>query len=89
MKIIYRDYESAETAGIHEMEVEKLNEFHGANIYHVQVLKSAAGYYIGELCKANWHPTFWEPNMRDSACYWKTREEAESALQSGDYPVKF
>lgn len=89
MKIIYIDNDSEESAGLHEMEVEKLNEFEGADIYHLQVLKSAAGYYIGALCKADWHPAFWEPMLRDSACYWATREEAESALRSGNYPVKF
>ncbi len=87
MKVIYLD--SEETAGIHEMEVDTLNEFEGANINYLQVLKSAAGYYIGELCKADWHPTFWEPYMRDSQCYWTTREEAELALTTGRYPVKF
>lgn len=89
MKVIYLDLDSEETAGIKEMEVVALNSFEGADIYHLQVLKSAAGYYIGELCKADWHPTFWEPNMRDSACYWETREQAEDALRSGNYPVKF
>lgn len=89
MIIIYNDSESEETAGIHEMEVDKLNELEGADIHHLQVLKSAAGYYIGALCKADWHPTFWEPNFRDSDCYWATREEAEVALRCGSYPVKF
>lgn len=89
MKIIYLDNESQESAGIREMEVETLNEFEGADIHDLQVLKSAAGYYIGALSKADWHPTFWEPNLRDSACYWPTRAEAETALRSGNYPVKF
>lgn len=89
MKIIYRDYESEETAGLHEIEVEHLNNFHGANINHLQVLKSAAGYYIGSLSKADWHPDFWEPYMRDSQRYWATRQEAEDALISGKYEIKF
>ncbi len=89
MKIIYLDNDSEESAGLHEIEVEKINEFEGADIYHLQVLKSAAGYYIGSLSKASWHPTFWEPELRDSACYWATRGEAENALRTGKYPVKF
>lgn len=88
-KIIYRDNDSVESAGIYEMEVESLNELGGANIHHIQVLKSAAGFYIGTLSKADWHSTFWEPNSRDSQCYWGTRKEAEYALRSGNYPVKF
>jgi hypothetical protein len=69
IKIIYRDYDSEETAGLHEIEIEKLNELHGADFHHIQVLKSAAGYFIGALIKADWHPTFWEQNFRDSARY--------------------
>ena len=87
--IIYRNDESEEDAGLHEMKVEELNEFHGANIGHLQVLKSAAGYYIGKLCNADWHPTFWEPYFRDSDCYWATREEAENAMRNNKYPIKF
>ncbi len=67
-----------------------LNEFHGANIHNTQVLKSAAGYYIGNLCKADWcEEEFWEPYSRDSACYWEHRKEAEDALKNNNYPVKF
>jgi hypothetical protein len=89
MIIIYLDSYSAETAGIKELEVQTLNELAGADIPNLQVLKSAAGFYIGTLCKADWHETLWEPYSRDSACYWPTREEAENALRSGNYPVKF
>jgi hypothetical protein len=89
MKVIYLDLDSEESAGIHEMEVELLNDFNGANIHHLQVLKSAAGYYIGCLCEADWMPGFWEPSLRDSACYWATRKEAEQALINHNYPVKF
>lgn len=84
-KIIYLG-----TAGIDEMEIENLNPMGGANIPYTQVLKSAAGYYIGDLSKADYGPDdFWEPYSRDSACYWATREEAEEALKTGEYPVKF
>jgi hypothetical protein len=88
MKIIYSDMESEETAGIHEMEIDKLNPWGGGNIHHIQILKSAAGYYIGALCQCDWGEG-WEPNFRDSQRYWAEREEAESALRSGKYEVKF
>lgn len=80
MKIIYLDYESEETAGLHEIEVEHLNNFHGANINHLQVLKSAAGYYIGSLSKADWHPDFWEPYMRDSQRYWGNKRRSRRSV---------
>lgn len=97
IKIIYGDDESGE---IKEMEVFALNCFEGANISGLQILKSAAGYYIGALCKADWYEKkeskdkdapeeFWEPNYRDSQYYWRTREEAEIAFLSGKYEVKF
>lgn len=43
----------------------------------VQVCMSAAGYYIGQLepCGA--------PFSRLSDCYYKTRQEAEKALEQG------
>lgn len=90
MRIIYWDLENEESAGIHELEVNKLNNFEGANIPHIQVLKSAAGYYIGALCRADWsQEEFWEPDFRDSDCYWSKRIEAETALRTHKYPVKF
>lgn len=90
MKVIYLNLDSKEEAGFKEIEVENLNWAEGANISYTQILKSAAGYYIGALCKADYGTVeFWEPNFRDSACYWKTREEAEAAFISGNYPVKF
>jgi hypothetical protein len=90
MKVIYLNLDSEEEAGIKEIEVEFLNWAKGANIPYLQVLKSAAGYYIGYLSKADWAPEeFWEPYSRDSQCYWATREEAEQALTTGNYPVKF
>lgn len=61
--------------------------FGGIATEKLQVLKSAAGYYIGTLEKGrdgNWYPF-----MRDSECYWSTRGEAERALSTGDYPIKF
>lgn len=72
------------------IKVYALNEFQGANIHNTQVLKSAAGYYIGSLCKADWcEEEFWEPYSRDSNCYWGKRKDAEEALINNNYPVKF
>lgn len=71
------------------------NQFGGLNTTNWQVLKSAAGYYIGCLTCSNYanqgeEPNYqWEPNMRDSDCYWSTREEAEKALIEHNYPIKF
>jgi hypothetical protein len=72
-----------------------LNQFQGLNTFAWQVLKSAAGYYVGCLTSSNYakdgeDPNWqWEPNMRDSDCYWPTRQEAEDALISRNYPIKF
>lgn len=50
-----------------------------------QVMKSAAGYYIGYSCKENWaepgeEPQIFEvPYSRESG-YFATREEAEAVL---------
>ncbi len=46
----------------------------------VEVLVSAAGYYLGTFDNG--------PCSRESDCYWRTREEAEAALESGDWPQK-
>jgi len=86
-RVIYRNVDNEYE--LCSIEVEKLNELYGVDNYHLQVLKSAAGYYIGTLCKADWHPDFWEPYMRDSEIYWPIREQAEEALLSYDYPIKF
>lgn len=86
MKIIFVD----DNHTIQELEIDALNPLHGANIPNLQVLRSAAGYYIGNLCRADWcEEEFWEPYSRDSACYWPNRVDAEVALKTGDYPVKF
>lgn len=91
MKVLFVDVES-ENSKIQEMEVEFLNCHHGADICEMQVLKSAAGYYIGGLSEADWYDgpgSYWQPEYRDSDCYWPTREEAEEALKTRKYPVKF
>lgn len=68
----------------------QLNGLGGLNKPFRQILKSAAGYYIGYLSKADWsEEEFWEPYSRDSQEYWNTREEAEEALILGNYSVKF
>jgi hypothetical protein len=48
----------------------------------VQVLQSAAGFYLGTF-----HPEE-GPYSRESDCYWPTREAAQIALASGDWPQK-
>jgi hypothetical protein len=91
MIIIYREIDT-EDDGIHELEVENLNAFEGANIDHLQVLKSAAGYYIGCLVKAYWTKpgeVFYEPNFRDSELYFSDRITAEDALKKRNYKIKF
>lgn len=62
--------------------------FGGVPTNELQVLRSAAGYYIGTL-QYDGEDRQWYPFMRDSECYWNTREEAEEALSTGKYPVKF
>lgn len=72
------------------------NQFGGIDVPHTQVLKSAAGYYIGDLIEDTFTIDdgtgktikMWMPNSRDSECYWETREEAENALVTNKYPVK-
>lgn len=44
----------------------------------LEVLRSAAGYYIGTRCECG-------PYSRESAQYWRTREEAKTALRSGNW----
>jgi hypothetical protein len=46
-----------------------------------QVLKSAAGYYIGRLCKDIGDEIFWQPYDRASG-YFKTTEEAQWQLDN-------
>ena len=55
------------------------------NVSPIKVLQSAAGYYIGT--------TFFDeelgyacPNTRESAIYYRTQQEAQSALDSDTYP---
>jgi hypothetical protein len=47
----------------------------------LQVLQSAAGYYLGTFDEEG-------PCSRESDCYWATRAEAEAALTSGEWPQK-
>ena len=89
MKRIVRTFEPYDESADMKPHIEDLPEvgFGGIATEKLQVLRSAAGYYIGTLEKdrdGNWYPF-----MRDSECYWATREEAERALSVGDYPVKF
>lgn len=67
----------------------KLNSFGGLDHEFLQVLKSAAGFYIGDLKKDPEMNNVLMPWSRDSQYYWETREEAEKALIAYDYPRKF
>jgi hypothetical protein len=84
IKVLYRDlnYELQDT------EVDQLNSFGGANIGNLQVLKSAAGYYLGDLYFDK-DMAGWFPYSRESNEYWSTREQAEEALRTGNYFPKF
>lgn len=61
--------------------------FGGVATHHLQVLKSAAGYYIGTLY--NDEDGYWYPYSRDSENYYDNREIAEKALINNDYIIKF
>lgn len=47
--------------------------------YPIEVLRSAAGYYIGQCCPEE------GPISRLSAEYWKKEADAQAALESGDW----
>ncbi len=48
----------------------------------LQVLKSAAGYYIGTADENG------APISRESECYWGNTEDAENALASQAWPQR-
>ena len=56
-------------------------------ISELKVLRSAAGYYIGE---DYWDSDFqcWMPYSRRSMEYYKTYEEAQEALDKGTYSYR-
>jgi len=60
------------------------------NYSELQVLKSAAGYYIGTLYtnpSYSEFPGLIEPGSRDSE-YFATKEEAQAVLDSGNWVVR-
>lgn len=62
----------------------QMPEFH---ISQMQVMQSAAGYYVGRSCThtaASDTPGLVEPYSRDSM-YYNTALEAEQALRTGGY----
>ncbi len=72
----------------------KLAREHCGVSLSIEVLRSAAGYYIGTCAPANAHmwdgwgddvPMPNEPISRESAEYWSTEEEASAALASGQW----
>jgi hypothetical protein len=63
-----------------------MNTFGGQDHEELQVLCSAAGYYIGTLClESDGH---YYPNSRDSVKYWQTRQEAQKALDDKTFEVR-
>lgn len=46
----------------------------------LRVLSSNAGFYIGTVGEDG-------PCSRESACYYKTRQAAQDALERGDWPL--
>ena len=54
----------------------------------LQVLKSAAGYYIGTL-QEDAEDGIWYPYTRQSQDYWATYEQAAECLRTGKYTPKF
>jgi hypothetical protein len=73
---------------IEYVQTEGFNSFGGVDSRHQQVLQSAAGFYVGMLYHDE-EMGGWFPYSRDSARYWKVREEAEEALLSGNFMPKF
>ena len=53
-----------------------------SQILKIQVLKSAAGFYLGTLSPEGF------PNSRDSVEYWKTEKEADKALSTDSWTVR-
>ncbi len=54
----------------------------GGCAFDLRVLESAAGYYLGTLDGLGM------PYSRESEDYWRTRQEATAALESGDWEQK-
>lgn len=60
--------------------------FGGCGTTRQQVLRSAAGFYIGTLYKDE--DQHWYPYSRDSEEYWGTRHAAETALIERKFTIK-
>lgn len=82
INVLYREQKAKGRKGLMQMEVECLNHLGGADTENVQVLKSAAGFYIGTLFD-NGNGYF--PYARLSQEYWGTRKEAEQMMTTNDY----
>lgn len=54
----------------------------------LQVLRSAAGYYIGTLSEEDFNGPVWTPKSGQSETYYQTYEVAAEALRTSSYPVK-
>lgn len=60
----------------------QLAQSEGGKRLPLQVLQSAAGFYIGTTDEEGY------PFTRESDRYWTKHEEASSALQSGQWPQR-
>jgi len=79
-------YRIAGNAVLNSIDIKALNEFDGADIEHLQVLKGEKGFYIGELRNIG-KPSYWTQYKRNSSRYWQTREAAEEAFRKNNYKL--
>jgi len=56
--------------------------------FELEVLQSAAGYYIGTTCRNPECEYYLHPNSRESLGYWTTQKLAQEALDSGSWEVR-
>jgi hypothetical protein len=56
--------------------------------YNMQILKSAAGFFIG-YAYYDEEANAWWPNDRISAQYWPNIEEAIESFKTGNYTLNF
>lgn len=54
----------------------------------LQVLRSAAGYYIGRE-EFDAEMEMWIPYSRNSEEYFRSYEDAENAMKTGNYTVRY
>lgn len=85
----YEPYDEMTDMSVHEEEFEGEVGFGGVGTRKVQILQSAAGFYIGSLYEEKRMGGGWFPYDRESNEYWSSREKAEEAFKTGNYTYKF